>query len=209
MPARLELAGQRFGYLTVIERSHQDRWRAWIWKCQCDCAAVVFVLGATLKAGNTSSCQPCAVQRIAAKNTTHGHARTPLYQRWRSMLGRTGNPNDPAYHNYGGRGIDVCPEWHQFEAFLRDMGPTFKPELTLDRIDVNRGYSPDNCRWITLQEQQFNKRTNHTVTWRGETKTVTEWAAEIGINANTLIYRLRRGWPTQRAMTTPSQRRAS
>ncbi|GHH57586.1 hypothetical protein [Lentzea cavernae] len=118
------------------------------------------------------------------------------------MLDRVGNSQHRQYNNYGGRGITVCDRWRRFEAFAEDMGATFKPELELDRIDVNGNYRPSNCRWITHAEQQRNKRTNHIVSFAGRTQTVQDWAELLAIKPNTLIYRLRRGWSTERALRT-------
>ena len=198
MPKRLELTGQRFGKLTVIRRSHQDQWQAWVWACQCDCGTEVPVRGATLKAGSTAACASCAA---VERNTTHGQSRTPLYARWRAMIERTRNSNSDEFRNYGGRGISVCERWSSFENFASDMGPTFRPELTLDRLDVDGNYEPDNCRWATQRDQQRNKRTNHVVTWRGRSLVVTDWAELLGLNPNTVVHRLRRGWTVERALT--------
>lgn len=198
MPPRLDLAGQRFGRLLAIKRSHQDKFGAWLWLCICACGKRVLVRGSTLNAGRTSACASCAT---SAASTTHGATGTPLYQRWRAMLDRCENPCHRGWRDYGGRGIKVCNEWHQFEAFARDMGPTFEVGLELDRIDVDGHYEVSNCRWVTHAEQQRNKRSNHLITWSGRTMVVTDWAVALGIKPNTLVYRLRRGWPLDRAMT--------
>lgn len=136
--------------------------------------------------------------------TYHGMAGTPLYYRWRAMLDRTTNPNHKGYPNYGARGIKVCERWHQFVNFMEDMGPRFDPSLELDRIDNDKGYDPDNCRWVSHQQQQRNKTTSHVVEYQGRSMTVQEWGEELGIKPNTLVYRLRRGWPVERALTTPT-----
>ena len=117
------------------------------------------------------------------------------------MLDRCKNPNHRAWLNYGGRGISVCPEWNSFEQFAADMGDTFSPELELDRINSDGDYEPGNCRWATRVVQQNNRRNNHRITWRGRTQTVYEWGALLGIKPNTLLYRIRRGWDLDRAMT--------
>lgn len=200
MPAPLELAGKRFGLLTVVARSHKNRHHAWMWLCRCDCGRSVYVQGSTLNTGRTSACSSCATR---LSSTTHGQSNTPLFRRWQAMKARTSNKNSAAWRNYGGRGIRVCDEWQSYEAFARDMGPTFQPHLELDRIDVNGNYEPSNCRWTTRDQQQNNTRRNHRVTWRGCTLTVTEWADVLGIKPNTLLYRLRRGWSIERALETP------
>jgi len=107
------------------------------------------------------------------------------------------------YHNYGGRGIGVCARWLSVENFVIDMGLP-GPGMTIDRIDNSADYSPENCRWATMVEQSRNKRTNVLVTYGGMTLTVAEWAGRVGIERKTLEYRIRSGWDTDRALTTPS-----
>lgn len=126
---------------------------------------------------------------------------TPLYSRWRAMLGRTCNPNNTEYGNYGGRGITVCERWQSFQRFAEDMECDFSVDLELDRIDVNGPYAPQNCRWATRVQQQRNRRNNHLIIWRGTTATSQEWAEKLGLRPNTLIYRLRHGWSVDRALT--------
>jgi hypothetical protein len=117
------------------------------------------------------------------------------------MHERTGNPNSSHFHNYGGRGITVCTRWQAFENFATDMGATFDEALTLERRDVNSGYSPENCYWATAKEQTRNRRNNHVIEWRGRRMVVTDWAELLGLNPNTVVHRLRRGWPVERALT--------
>ena len=198
MPAALDLTGDTFGRLTVVARAEKDRWGAWLWNCRCACGRVVAVRAATLASGRTSACASCAT---TAAKTTHGQTGTALYGRWRAMLARCEDPGNRAWANYGGRGIEVCPEWHDFKVFADDMGAAFRPELELDRIDPDGHYKPENCRWADRITQQNNRRNNHRVTWRGQTRTVTEWALILGVRPNTLLYRIRRGWPLERAMT--------
>ena len=116
------------------------------------------------------------------------------------MLDRCERATNREYRNYGGRGIVVCERWHDFAAFRDDMGDTFRPDLELERADNEAAYSPSNCKWASRKEQQNNRRNNHRVTLNGVTKTVEQWSAETGIKANTIIYRLRRGWPVERAL---------
>lgn len=199
MPPALDLAGRRFGRLSVLHRGAKDRSGAWTWTCLCDCGKRVSVRGATLVAGKTSACMTCAA---VARKTTHGQSKTPLYRRWRAMLNRTQNPRTREYHNYGGRGIGVCERWLTFENFAADMGATFEPHLELDRTDVDGDYEPTNCRWVDRRAQQRNRRNNHRVHAWGTTQTVQEWAELLGIKPNTIITRLRRAWTVERALTT-------
>jgi hypothetical protein len=120
-----------------------------------------------------------------------------------SMRARCLNPDNDAYRNYGGRGITIAPEWDDFRAFLRDMGPKPSPKHQLDRIDNSKGYNKDNCRWTSATENLNNKRTNRSLTFNGKTQTVAQWAAEAGMNYRTLNNRINRGWPVERALTEP------
>jgi hypothetical protein len=136
--------------------------------------------------------------------TIHGMSKTKTYRTWQSMKARCTNPSNVQYMDYGGRGIGVCEEWMKFENFFEDMG--LRPEgMSLDRIDNEKGYSKENCRWATEFEQKRNTRRNHWITFNGETKCLEDWAKEIGIKANTLINRLNRSkWPLEKALTTPA-----
>jgi hypothetical protein len=131
----------------------------------------------------------------------HGQHGTPLYGRWHGMRQRTSNPRHRYYSNYGGRGITVCDRWNSFENFAADMGPTFSPELELDRIDNDGPYSPENCRWATRRQQQRNRRGNRILTLAGRSQSVADWADELGVKANTLHARLYKGWPVERVLT--------
>lgn len=139
----------------------------------------------------------------------HGGTGTRLHKIWSSMKERCSRPTHSYYADYGGRGIAVCEEW-------RNDFPTFKKwaeangyadNLTIDRKDVNGDYSPDNCRWATMREQQNNKRSNHLVSLNGVTHTITEWADILGINKTTIKERLRCGWSEEQALTTPVRKR--
>ena len=128
--------------------------------------------------------------------------QSPLYRSWSDMKTRCNNPKFKQYRDYGGRGIAVCKRWDGFAAFLEDMGPTWTPGMTLDRIDTDGDYGPGNCRWLTIQEQQSNKRNSTKVTFRGETRSLTEWARLVGIRPGTVrqrYYTYR--WPIERCLT--------
>lgn len=131
----------------------------------------------------------------------------PEYFIWYAMIRRCENQKSHGYHRYGGRGIRVCDQWlDSFWQFFSDMGP--RPDGgTIERKDNDKGYSPDNCVWASRKRQQNNQSRNHLVTWNGETKTVTQWAEEIGIRANTIIYRLRRGWPIECVFSADTSKR--
>ena len=128
--------------------------------------------------------------------------RPPEFGVWRSMVQRCTNPKIKHFHNYGGRGIKVCKRWRVFKNFLADMGQRPSIRHTLERKKNNLGYYKANCKWATRREQAENRRDNQLVTFHGRTLCVVAWARKLGINANTLCYRLRRGWTVERALTT-------
>lgn len=139
----------------------------------------------------------------------HGMRNTPEYQAWVSMIARTSNERWRDYHRYGGRGIRVCGRWREsFEAFYVDVGPRPSPEHSLDRIDVDGHYEPGNVRWATRVEQGRNKRNNRLVTSGGETASLAEWAARVGLRPGTIRMRLERGWPVERALGLPAHAHA-
>ena len=135
-------------------------------------------------------------------NFRHGMSRTSTYRTWSHMKGRCSNPNEARYKDYGGRGIKVCERWMKFENFLEDMGE--KPDnKTLDRIDNDGDYCPENCRWATIDQQSRNTRRSKIMTYNGKTQPMIDWAEELGISYAVLKTRTRRGWTTERALGTP------
>lgn len=137
---------------------------------------------------------------------TDGNRKKPrLYRIWLHMKGRCRNPNHPAYHNYGGRGISVCEEWKEFENFRNwAMSNGYSDNLTIERINNNGDYHPRNCKWATRKEQANNSRWNHNITFQGQTKTMAEWAREVGINYQTLADRInKQGLEPEEALTKP------
>lgn len=136
----------------------------------------------------------------------HGGYESLEYSSWKGMKQRTTNPKNPEFKNYGGRGIKLCPEWHNFKAFIRDMGPKPTPLHSIDRINPDGDYEPGNCRWATPKEQSANRRDNPKITFRGETKTRVEWARELGISGDAIRHRLKVGETVEQALSRPSLR---
>lgn len=195
-----DLTGKRYGRLTVVKRVYKDEKKNSYWLCKCDCGNETIVIAANLKSGQSKSCG-CLRKEVS---TTHGKGGTRLYHIYKSMKNRTTNPNYKEYKYYGGRGIKICDEWlNDFEKFYDwSVSNGYKDDLTIDRIDVNGNYSPCNCRWVTMKEQQNNRRNNHIITYHGETHTVKQWAEKLEINYNTLLSRINRyHWTIERAFT--------
>lgn len=155
----IDLTGLRFGRLEVLEMVGKDKYGITQWECACECGNTTTASISNLRNGNTTSCGCYARQRKREANTTHGETGTRLHRIWKAMHTRCNNPKFFAYSAYGGRGIKVCAEWDDFNAF-KDwaMSHGYSNELTIDRINNDKGYSPDNCRWATMAEQNKNKR---------------------------------------------------
>lgn len=194
------LTGQRFGQWTILSFSHQDASKNNVWLCRCDCGTERPVKSRTLRNGRSASCG-CARSIKAILNP--GLHRHPLYPAWQQMRARCNNPKHGEYHNYGARGIVVCERWqNSFALFLQDMGE--RPENhTLDRIDNDGPYSPDNCRWATDSEQCRNSRQAHYLEHDGKRMTVIEWATLLNISHDSIRTRLKLGWSAERALTEP------
>ena len=169
----IDLTGQRFGGLTVIGFAKKSNDRQYMWKCRCDCGNEIVIRSHSLRSGNTRSCGCLQKETNIKLRQTHGMTKTRLYNIWQSMKQRCSLPSASCYKYYGGRGITVCNEWQNFEPFCEwALANGYADNLTIDRIDVNGNYEPNNCRWLTIQEQQNNTRRSHNITFNGITKTL-------------------------------------
>jgi len=199
----MDIINKKFGRLLVLKKNGSDKHGKSLWLCHCDCGNEVIIIGQNLKNGVTKSCGCLQKELLTKKNITHGMTYTKLYVDWIQMRKRCKNKKNKSYKNYGARGISVCKRWDKFENFYTDMGD--KPKgLTLERIDNNKGYSPDNCKWATRKEQANNSRHNVIINYKGQRLTMAQWAREIGIKCSTLSRRIQRHWPIEKALTQPT-----
>lgn len=206
----IDITGKKYGRLTVKKFVGKTPHRDTLWNCQCDCGNEIVVKKGNLLSGNTRSCGCLRNENIFK----HGKYNSRLHKIWRTMKQRCFNPKDPQYHNYGGRGITVCEEWLEFKNFYEwaisngfdENAP--RGASTIDRINVNDGYKPDNCRWVDMKTQSNNKRNNRLLTFDGETMTLSQWAEEKGLKVSTLQARIDEyHWTTEKALTTPVKER--
>lgn len=201
----IDLSGQKFGKLLVINYTGKNKRRQSIWDCLCDCGNCITVMGFSLSNGNTKSCGCWRIERSRIGNATHGFSRVgavyKIYQLWQHMLRRCRDPRVEGYKYYGGRGIKVCARWLKFENFYTDVGDI--PEgMSFDRKNNGGDYEPGNWRWATPIEQANNKRNNVWYEYKDERKTVAQWARKLNMNVETLRKRLSK-WTIERAFTTP------
>jgi hypothetical protein len=197
-PATSCLPGERYGRWTVIGDAPKRGSLRYV-NARCACGTERAVMLHDLIVGRSRSCGCLSRETTAQRNRTHGMAyRHPLYGVWMSMRTRCNNPHSIGFHNYGGRGIKICAQWNSFQSFLDDMGPTYRPGLTLERIDNNAGYYPENCCWATPKEQARNQRKSRFIETPWGIVTVAEAAERSGVPYDRLRRRLRKGWPKDR-----------
>lgn len=199
----MELVGIQFGRLEVIEKLENKSGRS-RFRCKCICGNYTIVDGSKLKNGHTRSCGCLKREWMESgkANEKHGMCGTRIYMIWHDMKNRCQNTKYREYYLYGGRGIQIHPEWQTFEPFYAwAMASGYRDDLTIDRKDVNGDYCPENCRWATQQEQQNNRRNNRLITAYGETHTLAEWSYKTGIKQGTIWARLHSGWSAERAVT--------
>ena len=183
----MQMIGQKFGRLTVIEELPERKKGLIVYKCQCDCGAYTNVTSHDLKNGHTKSCG-CLVRDTITK---HGKCNTRLYNIYQNMLNRCYNKNAPRYDDCGGRGIKVCDEWlNDFQVFYDwSMNNGYQENLTIDRINNDGNYEPNNCRWLTLYEQSQNRRNTLSVHYRNKVQSLNKWIDELKLSVTrTTIY---------------------
>lgn len=218
MPRIADRTGQRFGRLVAVERVGKSAQRQSLWRCLCDCGNETVVPTDKLANGNTKSCGCHRADFARAlphdQRLNHGHStrrfgKSPEYFVWQGMKDRCYRPKSISFPRYGGRGISVCDRWrNSFESFLADMGARPSADHSLDRIDNNGNYEPDNCRWALAAEQSANSKAIRLVTVRGETLSIADARRKFApdLPRGTLSARISNGWTIEDALFTPRSR---
>ncbi len=206
--------GKVFGRWTVIEEVESTRKPSGDpvrrFKCQCKCGTIGTPMLESLRSGHSRSCGCLQKEVVSARAQTHGGSGTPEYKVWAGGVSRCTLPSATGYHRYGGRGIKVCEQWQGeggFEAFLADMGLRPTPKHSIERIDNNGDYCPENCCWATKRQQGANRRNNRIIEYDGMSLSLTEWADLYGLPAGAFRQRLvKLGWSMEDALHTPLQK---
>lgn len=195
MAKAIDITGRVFGRWTAIKFVHKiGRYHYWLFRCSCGTEKVLYK--GHVGKGSSESCG-CLLREL---RTTHGMSKTKIYNVYRAMRSRCENPNSKSYPDYGGRGIKVCERWATFENFYADMGEPGFLRAEIDRIDNDKGYSPDNCRWVTKTQNQANTSQNRIIEAFGKKMILEEWAREVGKSSDVISYRLKMGWPIEKAL---------
>lgn len=195
MPKANILNGQTFHRLKVIERCGIAKNGKIKWLCKCECGSTTVAIGTDLKNGNTKSCGCYKNQLIRDRSLIHGQSRKRIHNIWWAVYSRCCDVNSSGYHIYGAVGKTLCEPWKEFINFYEwSINNGYSEKLTIDRKDNSKGYSPDNCRWISMKDQQRNRTNNRYLTINGSTKLLCEWAEETGISYATILSRIKRGW---------------
>ena len=190
------LKGKKFGILSVLEdgyfRTNNQGFKIKQCKCRCDCGNEIIVDVYHLLNGHTKSCG-CTRKENFKQKTLHGKAYDRIYILFQQIKGRCYRPSQNQYNDYGGRGIKICDEWMGENGFINfynwAINNGYSDELTIDRINTNKDYSPDNCRWVTRKKQNRNKRNNLHITYNGETHLLCEWCEILGLSWGKIRYR--------------------
>lgn len=173
-------AGDLFGKLTLIY-TYKKNSRTW-WSCRCECGNDVNTDLSRLRSGVTSQCRPCGVKSSAKTRTRHGMTKTKEHRAWTALKDRCTNKKSKSHKWYVDRGISFCDRWLSFECFFEDMGLAPTKGHSIDRIDNDKGYSKENCRWATKDEQMNNMSTNRVIEYRGESKTLASWCKLLDVS---------------------------
>lgn len=191
------LIGRTFGKLTVTARGNNTPRGKTTWICQCECGKVKekAVVGYDLIKGKVRSCGCLYYESNKGINKTHGDSGTRLYSIWVGMRQRCNNENATGFKHYGEKGIAICESWNKYENFKAwAVKNGYSSNLTIDRIDNSKGYSPENCRWVTYKTQERNRTNNKLIEINGEKRTISEWSELSGVKSATIAWRINHGW---------------
>lgn len=207
---KVDYTGMKFGRWTVIGAAPnhitKGGYPVSMWDCICECGTRRAVRGNDLKLGKSVSCGCYMIENPASKK--HGASNSHLYKIYYGMKSRCYNPKNKNYSHYGERGIEICDEWQDYGTFEKwALSNGYADGLTIERRNVNDGYCPDNCCWVSLAKQQRNKRTNKVITFDGESHIAAEWDEIMGFNKGTINSRLKRGWNEKDAISIPIGKR--
>lgn len=195
MSVRENLTGQHFDRLTVLGLALDEPYKKKKWLCRCECGNEVLVSASNLKSGHSRQCKSCQLKAVQNGNITHDQSYTKLYRVWNGIKTRCENPNSKSYPEYGGRGITLCPEWHDAATFLEwAWASGYHEGLEIDRIDNDGGYSPENCRWVPRKNNANNKRNCKFIEHNGESRTIAGWASYYAVNYKNLCRNLSKGY---------------
>lgn len=193
------IAGEKFNKLTVLNKTNEKANKTYLWLCECECGNLTKVKKWNITSGNTRSCgclKVESIKKVGQQNISHGMRYTKIYKIWESMKRRCNNEKAERYASYGGRGITYCEEWEKFDGFyewVKESG--YKEGLSIDRIDVDGNYEPSNCRWVTLEQQSFNKTNSRKVHYKDKELTIAELAKKTGKSYHLLYQRIvKLGW---------------
>lgn len=200
------LKGLKFGRLYVVDEYKRDKNKGIMWLCKCDCGKETIVRSYCLLSENTKSCGCLRNEESKKRSTIHNKSNSRIYYIWCGMKSRCYNKRNKAFKNYGGRGINICDYWKSsflnFANWSENNG--YNEKLTIERIDVNGNYEPNNCKWCTYKEQNNNRRNNHLIEFNGKIMTLNQWSEKTGIGRATILARIDRdNWDIKRALTTP------
>ncbi len=193
MVALIDMTGLTINGVMVIAKSGCSKGKA-SWTCACPCGETFQSVGTRLRSGQVRGCPACAKKSMVAAATKHGGVGSREYGAYRAMLQRCYYEKDKRYPRYGGRGIRVCEAWLQsFAFFLKDMGPQPSPQHSIERLDRDKNYAPDNCCWATRIEQANNRSNNTRIEIGGRTQNLTQWSREAGVHRTVILRRMQRG----------------
>lgn len=215
-PLFQNLTGLEFGRLTVLSYAGQSKGERSLWTCKCICGTIKIITGRHLKKSTQScGCLTKEVNSARCKITSvkHGMSKSITYISWQLMKNRCTNPAAPFYERYGGRGIKVCNRWldkeNGFTNFYEDMGERRSKAYSIDRIDNDGNYEPENCRWATRTEQTRNRRNTRRLMFNGKEHSVQQLAEILNLTTTSIYFRLYSGWTLEQILSTPFGKRKS